>query len=47
MSENVDFLQAENITRGIMVNSNNVRVQATFYVMYKIGLGLAFHVLTY
>ena len=37
MTRNADFLEAENITREIMVNSNNVRVQATFYMMYKIG----------
>ena len=37
MNENADFLEVENITQGIMVNSNNVRVQGTFYMMYKIG----------
>ena len=37
MSERIYFLEAEIFTRGIMVNSNNVRVQATFYMMYQIG----------
>ena len=40
MSETADFLEAENIshiTHGIVANSNNVRVQATFYMLHKIG----------